>query len=115
MARVESLITVRCATPTSGTPASDRPGVGPAANPGTVSPDALRRLARLTRRLKRRIASLLELSPGQRVLDVGCGTGTDAAAVGGKVGPAGRAFGIDYDTAMIRDAHRAMGGQPAVP
>jgi SAM-dependent methyltransferase len=115
MPRVESLITVRSAMPTSGTSASVPIGVGPAANPGTVSPDALRRLARLTRRLKRRIASLLELSPGQRVLDVGCGTGADAAAVGGRVGPAGRAFGIDYDTSMIRDARRVMVGQPSVP
>jgi ubiquinone/menaquinone biosynthesis C-methylase UbiE len=115
MARVESLITVRSAPETAATSAPDHMGAGPAANPGTVSPDALRRLARLTRRLKRRIATLLELSPGQRVLDVGCGTGADAAAVGGKLGPAGRAFGIDYDATMIRDARQAVAGRPSTP
>jgi ubiquinone/menaquinone biosynthesis C-methylase UbiE len=115
MPGVEPVIAVRPATPPPGTSAPGRIGVGPAANPGTVSPDALRRLAQLTRRLKRRIATLLELGPGQRVLDVGCGTGADAAAVGIKVGPAGRAFGIDYDASMIRDARRATAGRRAVP
>ena len=115
MAPVEPLITLRPAQPASGTSGPDHSGSGPADNPGTVSADDLRRIARLTRRLKRRIAALLELSPRQRVLDVGCGTGADAAAVGARVGPSGRAFGIDYDASMIRDARRAIAGQPLAP
>ena len=57
--------------------------------------------------MKQRIRSLLDLAPGQRVLDVGCGPGLDTAAAAECVGPAGRVAGIDYDPSMIRDA-RAM-------
>ena len=77
---------------------------GPGSNPGTVSPDDVRRLALLTDALKQRIRSLLDLAPGQRVLDVGCGPGLDTAAAAECVGPAGRVAGIDYDPSMIRDA-----------
>jgi ubiquinone/menaquinone biosynthesis C-methylase UbiE len=78
---------------------------GPAGNPGTVSADDMRRLALLTVGLKQRIRALLDLAPGQRVLDVGCGPGLDARAVAESVGPAGRVAAIDYDPAMIRAAH----------
>ena len=48
----------------------------------------------------------LHLTWGQRVLDVGCGTGEDVAALAGIVGPSGRAVGIDSSTAMIAEAQR---------
>ena len=91
---------------------------GPGSNPGTVSPDDVRRLALLTDALKQRIRSLLDLAPGQRVLDVGCGPGLDTAAAAECVGPGGRVAGIDYDPSMIRDARamddRAAGRNPRV-
>ena len=90
-------------------------GTRPATNPGTVAPDALRRLARLTRRLKDRIRTLLDVAPGHRVLDVGCGTGTDAASLIRTVGPNGRVYGIDYDLSMIRHARRLIGERHPVP
>ena len=92
-----------------GLPAATYTGTRPATNPGTVAPDALRRLGRLTRRLKQRIRTLLDAAPGHRVLDVGCGTGADAASLVRKVGPNGRVFGIDYDPSMIRHARQLVG------
>ena len=90
----------------NGVPA-ELPGSRPISNPGTVGGDDLRRLAQLTADLKSRIRTLLNLRAGQRVLDVGCGTGGDTAAVARSVGGTGRAAGIDYDEALIREARTA--------
>jgi SAM-dependent methyltransferase len=43
----------------------------------------------------------LRLSPGARVLEVGCGTGDDARLLAALVGPGGRVVGIDASEAMI--------------
>jgi SAM-dependent methyltransferase len=83
---------------------------GPGSNPGTVSADDIRRLAQLTDGVKQRIRSLLELAPGQKVLDVGCGPGLDAGVVAQSVGPTGLVAGIDYDASMIRQAAAAESG-----
>ena len=53
---------------------------------------------------KRRSYDLLHLRPGQHVLDVGCGTGDDVCAMAVKVGPSGRAVGIDVSETMIAEA-----------
>jgi len=55
-------------------------------------------------RIRRRIISSAELSPGQRVLDVGCGTGTLAIEAAKAVGPDGRVDGIDPSLEMIARA-----------
>jgi ubiquinone/menaquinone biosynthesis C-methylase UbiE len=73
-------------------------------NPGTVGFEDLKRLARLTRRLKRRIRRLLALAPGQRILDVGSGAGVDAGLVARRVGPAGRVVALDFDAALVCQA-----------
>jgi SAM-dependent methyltransferase len=78
----------------------------PANNPGTISASTLDRLAQLTERLKDRITSLLELVPGNRVLDVGCGPAIDTLAMSYRVCPGGQVVGIDYDAAMIDEARR---------
>lgn len=57
-----------------------------------------------------RLAQLARIAPGERVLDVGCGTGSLAVAAQALVGAAGIVCGIDASAPMIeralRKAHR---------
>jgi ubiquinone/menaquinone biosynthesis C-methylase UbiE len=51
--------------------------------------------------LKQRTYALLDLHPGHRVLDVGCGTGEDVRAMAQMVGPTGCAVGLDSSATLI--------------
>jgi ubiquinone/menaquinone biosynthesis C-methylase UbiE len=51
--------------------------------------------------LSTRTVDRLELSPGQRVLDVACGTGPATIAAAERVGPSGRVVGLDYAEEMV--------------
>ena len=51
-----------------------------------------------------KLVALGRLSPGESVLDIGCGTGTLAIAARRRVGPAGEVFGIDASPEMIARA-----------
>jgi ubiquinone/menaquinone biosynthesis C-methylase UbiE len=53
----------------------------------------------------------LHLKSGQRVLDIGCGTGADAKAIADHVGPTGSVVGVDASEAMIREAQVRYNGQ----
>jgi ubiquinone/menaquinone biosynthesis C-methylase UbiE len=55
-------------------------------------------------RIKQRSFDMLSLRQGAVVLDVGCGTGTDACAMAALVGESGRVFGVDSSRAMVSEA-----------
>ena len=50
--------------------------------------------------------AIAELEPGQVVLDLGSGAGVDVFLAAGKVGPRGKAIGIDATTPMLAKARR---------
>jgi ubiquinone/menaquinone biosynthesis C-methylase UbiE len=50
--------------------------------------------------------SLLGVAPGERVLDVGCGTGVVARAMAKRVAPGGRVFGCDSSPALLEVARQ---------
>jgi ubiquinone/menaquinone biosynthesis C-methylase UbiE len=56
------------------------------------------------REVKRESFQLLEISPGYRVLDVGCGTGADARRIVEYTGTQGLVVGIDIGRGMIEKA-----------
>ena len=51
--------------------------------------------------------SLGRLAPGERVLDLGCGAGTDSLVAAQMVEPSGTVTGIDMTPAMLAKARRA--------
>jgi SAM-dependent methyltransferase len=53
-----------------------------------------------------RVANAAGVQPGQRVLDVACGTGVLARAVADRVGPTGTVVGIDLNDGMLAVAQR---------
>lgn len=53
---------------------------------------------------KRASYAALQLQPGMRVLDAGCGTGDDVRALAEIVGSDGRVVGIDFSQTMIDEA-----------
>lgn len=57
-------------------------------------------------RFRARLLDLARLSPGESVLDVGCGTGTLAIAARQRVGPAGEVWGVDPSPEMVARATR---------
>src|SRR5947209_402193 len=60
--------------------------------------------------IKRRSYDLLALSAGAAALDLGCGTGDDVVALAERVGPTGRAVGVDFSATMIAEARRRTAG-----
>ena len=61
---------------------------------------------------KRRLLDALDVRAGHTVLDVGCGPGTDLAALADAVGPTGTVIGVDGDPAMVAEAQRRLAGRP---
>jgi SAM-dependent methyltransferase len=53
--------------------------------------------------------SLGRLEPGERVLDLGCGAGTDSLVAAQMVAPEGHVVGIDMTREMLDKARRAAG------
>ncbi|HEY6542486.1 MAG TPA: methyltransferase domain-containing protein [Ktedonobacteraceae bacterium] len=63
-------------------------------------------LADLLKQDKQRTYTWMHLQPGQTVLDVGCGPGTDTIPLAQVVGKSGQVIGVDHDAAMIAEAER---------
>ncbi len=57
------------------------------------------------------LVGLAELKPGERVLDLACGTGVVARLAAAQVGPTGRVTGLDFNAGMLAVA-RAMPPAP---
>ncbi len=57
-------------------------------------------------RLRKLTIDLAQLKPGQTFLDVGCGTGGVTIPGKQRVGPTGKAMGIDPSPEMITVAHQ---------
>ncbi|WP_372410359.1 methyltransferase domain-containing protein [Streptomyces luteireticuli] len=57
--------------------------------------------------LKRELDALLPIGRGSHVLDVGCGTGADVRGLAARVGPGGRAVGIDSSRESVERARAA--------
>jgi protein-L-isoaspartate(D-aspartate) O-methyltransferase len=58
-----------------------------------------------------RMLERLALEPGQRVLEIGAGTGYNAALLKTIVGPRGRVVSVDVDPELARSAREALRGE----
>ncbi|MFL6649928.1 MAG: methyltransferase domain-containing protein [Sulfurifustaceae bacterium] len=58
------------------------------------------------RRYREKLIALARIQAGDRVLDVGCGTGTLAIAAQERAGSAGKVYGVDPSPEMIATARR---------
>ena len=56
----------------------------------------------------------LDLAPGLRVLDVGCGCGDTTLAIAERVGPSGRVLGVDISEPMLARARERAATVPTV-
>jgi ubiquinone/menaquinone biosynthesis C-methylase UbiE len=73
---------------------------------GYVGAEYLGILAELLEKQKQQTYAHMHIEKGHRVLDVGCGSGTDTIPLGRLVGPAGAVFGVDFDPAMLVEAEQ---------
>ncbi len=57
---------------------------------------------------RQQAVELLNIQLGDILLEVGCGTGTAAIEMGGKVGPAGFVYGVDLSIKMLSAAQKKL-------
>ena len=55
---------------------------------------------------RRKFVTQMELTPGQRVLEVAVGTGSNLVLIANDVGPNGRLIGLDLSSAMLQQCKR---------
>jgi len=63
-------------------------------------------------RFRREMTSALDFAPGERVLDLCCGTGSSSAAIRERAGPSCRLVGVDLSRGQLARAARKPGCQP---
>ena len=71
---------------------------------GYVDSDFLRLIEEMVATYKQRTYSLMQIESGHKVLDVGCGPGTDTIPLALLVGETGQVVGVDYDQEMLAEA-----------
>jgi ubiquinone/menaquinone biosynthesis C-methylase UbiE len=85
------------------------------AEESTAYDEAAERFAVLSERyagdLAARLLDLAEVRPGQRILDVGTGTGVVASAAAARAGADGHVVGIDISSAMLAQARARSGSR----
>ena len=72
---------------------------------GYVDARYLQEAGKLVAPIKQRSHTLMRIQSGQKLLDLGCGSGIDTLALGQQVGPTGQVFGVDYDLVMVAQAN----------
>jgi ubiquinone/menaquinone biosynthesis C-methylase UbiE len=73
---------------------------------GYVDATYLDAAQKLLHNFKRLTYEQMRVQPGQKVLDGGCGPGTDTIPLAQRVGAWGQVIGIDYDADMIAEAEK---------
>jgi ubiquinone/menaquinone biosynthesis C-methylase UbiE len=73
---------------------------------GYVDPEYLQAMGKFLGSLKERTYSAMQAKTGDKVLDVGCGSGIDTVALSRIVGSTGQVFGVDYDNEMITESEQ---------
>ena len=73
---------------------------------GYVDQEYLRITGNLLNHIKQHSYALMQIQTGHKVLDLGCGPGTDTIPLASLVGVNGQVIGADYDEAMIAEAEQ---------
>jgi ubiquinone/menaquinone biosynthesis C-methylase UbiE len=73
---------------------------------GYVDPEYLQAMGKFLGSLKERTYSSMQVKVGDKVLDVGCGSGIDTVSLSRIVGSTGQVFGVDYDNGMITESEQ---------
>lgn len=73
---------------------------------GYVDPEYLHLMGDFLSSLKKRTYDCMKIKAGDKVLDVGCGSGIDTVALSHIVGPTGQVFGVDFDGEMVAESVR---------
>lgn len=80
-------------------------------NSGYVDSTYLDMTTQIVASAKQRTHELMSVEPGDRVLDVGCGPGSDTLPLADLVGDTGEVWGVDHDAEMVSEANsRAAAG-----
>lgn len=61
--------------------------------------------------MRKKLMALMNLQPGDRVLDFACGTGANFAYVLERIGPTGKLVAVDYSVDMLREAENQAKAQ----
>jgi ubiquinone/menaquinone biosynthesis C-methylase UbiE len=59
-------------------------------------------------KFREKAVATLELKPGDRVLEIGCGTGRNLCALREAVGDTGHVYGVDLSAGMLSRAHKLV-------